>query len=601
MRWALAALMVTSAGCDNLRNPASPAPAVVPPLTEPEVRAEAALIGTYVPPTAAMPKPDQVTSAAEPARTGIKLQPDTYTLLRIGGTLQAVKNPYLAGTLPGEGAISYSAVQSSESTGRGATSAWLVGPGSWVPPEGGEYLTGHFRPDAGGRDLILLVRTGAAAELWAGRDKLPGRQRSGGYCLGPPYCGLGDILVAKPGSGGGMYIEDFWLTQAHTITATRVPEPLKVQGPDAVPPGSAVTFTAAPWGELRLRDPVGISPRVWWIWYPNDTTAVPNPNVRPTVLPCRIHACDYTPSSSGRLRVQTYVEGAWVDAERMVRVAQVGVALDCVGDLGSNRVTRGKEIVCTAKKNPETAAGEFTVVQWSFEGRPRSDGEATAPTWRGIMAESGEVVVQARIGTGPVVPARARIAVQPRGWTDHLPPVRVERLSCEFRTPTCPQTRMVEERDAGLTFLPVSEVDLSRLRPDWIGEGPNTGFWYVAGDEAPVRLPAPITRLNPGVFDPGNRLYVSRRTCRPEDVQYWITTHENVHVSIGQERASNGYINRALERETFFAAADDSRFWGRVQRVLRSRLVNLLDGQHGESNRYPSPPCDLPLRANTQP
>jgi hypothetical protein len=299
--------------------------------------------------------------------------------------------------------------------------------------------------------------------------------------------------------------------------------------------------------------------------------------------------------------VSTYAEGEQTFTISATPVAQASVQLSCRGDRGQNRVTRGKEMVCSATKHPADAPGELTVVQWTFDGRQRSDGDPASPTWRGPMAQGGEVSLRARIGTGPVTDMRAQITVDSRNWTDHLPPARVERKSCDVRTPICPQTRMVEERDAGLSYIPTEEIGVTRFRIEPIVEGPNAGWWFVGGDEPPITLPSPVIRLNPGVFDPRNSLYFSARTCRPEDVQYWITTHENEHIEIGQERAAAGYINGALEGRTAYRPINDTRFYDQTVAVLRSRVATLLDRDHTLENRYPAPPCDTGLKANTRP
>jgi hypothetical protein len=359
------------------------------------------LVGTFSVPTA-MPKPGQVTSYAPHAPTAIKLEPNSYVLLRIGGTLQAEQNPYILGTKPGQGAISYTAFESSQSTGRGATSLWLhPGGNSWLPPAGGENLTGYFLPDpADGRDLILLVRVGtASADLWAQRGMLSGKYLPGWYCFEEyPYCAASETgKFAEPGNAvPNKWIEDYWLKQSHTITATKIAEPLSVDGPAVVAPGDSGTFTASPWSDLRLRNKAGILPRVWWVWWPGDTTAVPNPYVRPEVLPCSDQACTFAPAVSGRLRVYTDVEGAPVDAERIVKVQQQHLQLTC----SRYSLDRGQTVNCSATATP---AGMLDSIRWRFVDTAGHVIDSAGPSsWGGQMIVGGTISVRALLNGSPV-------------------------------------------------------------------------------------------------------------------------------------------------------------------------------------------------------
>ena len=438
-----------------------------------------------------MPLPGQRTSYAEHAPTGIPLTPNSYVLLRVGGTLQAVRNPYILDTKPGDGPISYSAFESYEATARGATHLWLLGSGgTWVPPAGGEILTGYFRPDPGdARDMILLVRVGPTpAQLWSHRDPLPGRQLYY-YCFEIyPYCSITEEgKFARPGENNGQWIENYWLQQSHTVTATAIPEPLTVDGPDAVSPGDTATFTATPWGSLRLRNQVGILPRVWWIWYPNDTTAVPNPKVRPEILFCRGPSCPFAPAQSGRLRVQTFVEGAPVDAERIVKLQQHSLELSC-----PDSVERGSSARCTARAVP---SGTLDSIRWTFTDTAgiatTTDTSGTAD-WAGKMVMGGRVSVSARLNDTPVA-ADTPVAVSARTWPRMTV---VAHDSGNGHLPARPRV----PRDLADTH-PV--VNLDPFDTELIGSGPNAGWWYI---KSPVtRTYAPV-HISSG-FKPGTPFY----------------------------------------------------------------------------------------------
>ena len=493
VRWALSALGLAAAAACDLGNPAGALPAAIRPPSQPESRAESTLIGTYSVPTA-MPLPGQRTSYAEHAPTGIPLAPNSYVLLRVGGTLQAVRNPYILDTKPGDGPISYSAFESYEATARGATHLWLLGSGgTWVPPAGGEILTGYFRPDPGdARDMILLVRVGPTpAQLWSHRDPLPGRQLYY-YCFEIyPYCRITEEgTFARPGENNGQWIENYWLQQSHTVTATAIAEPLTVDGPDAVAPGDTATFTATPWGSLRLRNQVGIRPRVWWIWYPNDTTAVPNPKVRPEVLFCRDQSCPFAPAQSGRLRVQTFVEGAPVEAERFLRVQQQRLELKCNAQLD-----RGDDLRCTASANP---AGVLDSIRWEFADSAGHtiQGPAGATFWEGRMVVGGTMRVTARLNGLPVT-EDTTITVHARRWKTIRLRVRQHPYPAGHLPAPANVTapgHLGDSHADSLTTLSVREITA----------GPNTGWWYV---DQPVIEFGFVVHINEAAFATGSAWY----------------------------------------------------------------------------------------------
>jgi hypothetical protein len=491
---ALPALLLATAACD-LRNPAGSLPIAVPAPTDPESRAGAVLVGTFSFPTAAMPAPGQVTSYVRPAPTPIKLEPNSYVLLRIGGTLQAEQNPYILGTKPGQGAISYTAFESAQRTGRGATNLWLhTGGSSWLPPEGGENLTGYFLPDpADGQDLILLVRVGAAsADLWAERGRLPGTSLPGWYCFEEyPYCGASETgKFAEPGNAvPNKWIEDYWVKQSHTITATKIAEPLSVDGPAVVAPGDSATFAATPWGELRLRDKAGILPRVWWVWWPGDTTAVPKPYVRPKVLPCDDPSCSFAPTVSGRLRVQTYVEGAPVDAERIVKVQQQRLQLSCPATVVRGSTIECKvEVVSAGTSRWEVTGWKFVSLDGQEEVEPVDPAQQSSQRWAGPMVRSGTVHVTATV-SGQPHSASAQVAVSDRSWAGRAPGYTFTQIEngADSRLVLPDEVRWSDDLGSSNWFK--SETPASTV-PDFTTEvpsGPNEGLDYFS-EETTIRV-----------------------------------------------------------------------------------------------------------------
>lgn len=266
-----------------------------------------------------------------------------------------------------------------------------------------------------------------------------------------------------------------------------------------------------------------------------------------------------------------------------------GLKLDCEGDLGPNLVTRGESIVCTATVDGKTPTGTLSDIRWSFrdddghliEGPPE-------PTWDGPMAIGGVVTVSASLDGQPLAAKSVTVVVRKREWLDVLPPAIVLYESCPRRTDTCPQTDIDRQVDSGITSLPLEGVAVPPLTP--IVEGPNSGWWYIGGKDAPITLPAPIIRFNPQLFDPNSRFYARRRTCVPADMQKWSTEHENVHVTIAQERATEGWVNVPLESRMRFAGVQDRRFGRETTGFIIDRLRDMLDPRHKKSSRYPTEP-----------
>lgn len=101
-------------------------------------------------------------------------------------------------------------------------------------------------------------------------------------------------------------------------------------------------------------------------------------------------------AGSGIVRCDLDELGGAVDDIRFRRERN-DLTVKCVGDLGENRVTRGEELVCTAKTGSET--DQIEIETWSFSGADSNgnpytypedlDGPVTDNPWRGKMVVGG--------------------------------------------------------------------------------------------------------------------------------------------------------------------------------------------------------------------
>lgn len=192
--------------------------------------------------------------------------------------------------------------------------------------------------------------------------------------------------------------------------------------------------------------------------------------------------CTYKPSKPGRMYVQTALkndDGSWVASHAVTPSAVIGanrIVLECNGDLGANHVTRGREITCQAKKDPSNAPGDLAITGWSFDGKPRSDGELTSDKWVGIMVRGGTVEVKGKIGTGLEEAAPAAIEVQAREWANKSIPLDIQDRGTG-PLPVRPQ-RYKHLGGWGHTVRTRSDF---RNFFDEIEQGPNSGYSFLTG------------------------------------------------------------------------------------------------------------------------
>lgn len=200
----------------------------------------------------------------------------------------------------------------------------------------------------------------------------------------------------------------------------------------------------------------------------------------------------------------------------MVPNTEAELIVDCTGDLGKDKITRGQEITCIARKNPQDAPGELKIIGWSFEGKPRNDRDPVSVTWKGVMAKGGTVEVKGTIGGGAEQTARAAIQVDARNWGGTMP--YPEGL---------PDASVIPEAFPKLPVREVSGKDewqdgglgLYRYGIDWRGHfapiqsGPNAGWWYL---KTPPTWMPPKVQLSP-YLEPGDPFYEAQTGRRPGD------------------------------------------------------------------------------------
>ncbi|HEX8391846.1 MAG TPA: hypothetical protein VF665_05740 [Longimicrobium sp.] len=514
-------MLLALAGCD-LRDPVT-TPVAAPATAGPARNAEPVLLGSYNTPTRISSWAGALDSHLEPAETTLRIPPNSYALVRIGGRLELNTNPWLYGG--GTPFGTYTAVQSMSWTA-GRTRVWIREDGQVQPPAGGTEIV--MQPDANGEDMVAMVRTSdRGATLWAGRVAVPVAEMFYGWCLPRPYCTYDESK--KEPDGQRLYVEKYHVAQSHTVTATEYPEPLQIKAPAAVAPGQPVTVEVRGADGLRLRYPRLDTADVGWMWFPGDTAAVPNPGWPEGPFDCSTPVCTFTPREGGRMLVWTWVEGTYVEAwSDVIRVGNVdtcgpgaavsgmgmrGAALNvsapcapdahvrlrCAGDDGTPSVLRGGSIRCTVSKEPADAAGEIKVESWRFRGT-NSRGEAFVypdtsigdfevdplPEWGGKLAISGTVEVRASVGEGPVETKTADVTVRPRDWsTLPLPADPIRKLSlAEYNS---------ANQDALVNAYPDSAPDLGRSTHRFTAPPPSETFEYINDGGPNNRLAYPET------------------------------------------------------------------------------------------------------------
>lgn len=290
------------------------------------------------------------------------------------------------------------------------------------------------------------------------------------------------------------------------VRLTQIPEPISIVGPSQISPGQRGKFEATLASGLQLRIPDGVGAGnfdlITWEFFKSDTLAHETwREIWPLTACTGKLTCEFSPSEgiAGKLRVTAWVEGVPVlQKSQVVRVRDAELQLECSGDLGENRVTRGETLTCTAS----VENGTLTVESWSFSGTDSQGASYTFPTefdgpittnrWSGTMAISGTVTLIARINGGGPKDTTAAITVVGRSWEDEPVEYRANKVSwSEFPQDRLPPPYPTEDRHLGriafgAEFLPPAPDVVREI----LDKGPNHYLVYFT--RIPVELVAKI-------------------------------------------------------------------------------------------------------------
>lgn len=298
----------------------------------------------------------------------------------------------------------------------------------------------------------------------------------------------------------------YFLGGEQLLSLTEIPEPLTVTGPSQVAPGQKGRFEAKLPAGLKLRMPDGAGSGsfdlITWEFFKSDTLAHESWREIWQLTDCTGRlTCEFTPGEgvAGKLRVSAWVEDVRVmQKSEVVRVQDSELKLECSGDLGENRVTRGETLTCRASAE----GGTLTVESWSFTGRDSRGGDYTFPNefdgpittnpWSGQMAISGTVRLRARINGGELQDTTAEITVVGRSWDNEPVEYRVTKVNWdEFPKDRLPPPYPIEDRHLGrigfgAEFLPPTADVVHEI----LDNGPNHYLVYFT--HVPVELVAKI-------------------------------------------------------------------------------------------------------------
>jgi hypothetical protein len=175
---------------------------------------------------------------------------------------------------------------------------------------------------------------------------------------------------------------------------------------------------------------------------------------------------------------------------------QATVVLSCQGDLGPGRVTRDSTVRCEARKEPSSAPDSLQILGWSFENRPRTDGDVHSPLWTGRMAREGRVSLRAAIGSQQPVTKTVKIEVEDRVW----PELVVRSVTRAIHVDLYSMKNYPPSGDAyGRHELGYLDFDHMQFRhPE---TGPNAGLFYLS---APAQILPSTIHLHPALYLPNS-------------------------------------------------------------------------------------------------
>lgn len=523
----------------------------------------------------------------------VHVRPHTWYRVTTTGTVTLAPNPTwesVCASISQDCSFPYAGTYDAASgleTARAVTILSVPQPISFVHPSGVDPLV--LSPASG-----EFKMTRSLAQAWH-------------VCTMPICKGVGDY------TWNGTYTH-YLQTSTQKLIFTAVPIPLSVI-PDTteVPEGTFLSF------QTRTPETRTNPTRHRWFFAAGDTAAAPAWPDTSTMRPvCGYFSggfggthCDARITASGRMYVAADVgdNGARVlNASPVIRAeGQSRVSLTCDGDLGRNRVTRGKLVRCTATRAAGTGSVPLAITGWSFQGRPRADGAPTATGWAGEMVKSGTVVVYwKRQGSTTLDSTAAAVEVVPRSWSEPTLPAAEER----FEACTPPLTR-----ECPVQYPPVYQRDMGRTVPfydrtyTWlhIQGGPNQGYNYVGGDEFFLHYRRVLIVVNELLRNPRDPYFrdpqfKERRRCDVATFAEEVRQHEFTHYHLLKEGLAKSGIGARWEADVYEGSPQAARehfatHWAETE----TELLDLGDHRHlMYPERFPSqdPNCYVGLLPN---
>jgi hypothetical protein len=193
-------------------------------------------------------------------------------------------------------------------------------------------------------------------------------------------------------------------------------------------------------------------------------------------------------------------------------LSQNKLVVECEGDLPTtNTVTRGAEVTCAARKDPVNAPGALTISGWSFDGQPRTDGDLTSATWKGVMVKGGTVEVKGTIGGGTEQTARATVQVKDRTWSVAFTVKQVGNGD-DDRLTLNSAIRWAHDLGGANFFTTPSRSASSPEVTEVVDGGPNHEFRYFTDLSFPVYA---HYVLNHAAMSRGSAFYLAQEEERP--------------------------------------------------------------------------------------
>jgi hypothetical protein len=425
------------------------------------------------------------------------------------------------------------------------------------------------------------------------------------------------------------------ITGTYSVTATAIPVPLVLTGGRTGDSLGTVSYTVSPQSPFLF-----INPRGDPSWYPAGAPEwyfVPGDSVAPVwnryessdlIYDCwHLYTCTWTPPAgqNGRIEVHASVE-TWrarirSDYVRLKachftpgplgsRAARYSVSgtgctqepklvLRCDGHTDADSVRRGNPVDCTVSVDPSTVA--LTNLKWQFQDDslhtiPGPAGEARE--WSGVMVVGGKMQVSATV-QGSQLTAEVPVTVLPRNWVDKRVPLREVYQRCGRAAfgAACP-----------LWYPPrvAHELAEGRAEPnrDWgvkarsviLQSGPNKGWAYIAGADAPIPFTEYLIHYS-DLFQHPSDLWWQTRTdpdCQTaagvQDLFNAASAHERLHYTMFDDvfgGPHDGKWNQRLEGFFRFGLTDLSD-WQTATAIEALDIDTELQRLSGHNHDYPN-------------